>query len=103
MKKSIFCLTVILLLSVFPSTVIASEKSPVPINNATTEIPAEIKTLLNRLDEIKTMDKSNLKSFERKELRKELREIKKEIKSKGGGLYLSASAIIIILLILLIL
>jgi hypothetical protein len=103
MKKTVFYLIIVLLLSVFPNTVLASEKSPIPIDKPTTEIPAEFKTMLNRLDEIKAMDKSNLKASERKELRKEVREIKKEIKAKGGGLYISAGAIIIILLILLIL
>jgi hypothetical protein len=103
MKKTVFYLIIVLLLSVLPNTVMASEKSPIPIDKPTTEIPAEFKTMLNRLDEIKEMDKSNLKASERKELRKEVREIKKEIKAKGGGLYISAGAIIIILLILLIL
>jgi hypothetical protein len=42
----------------------------------TKEIPAEVKTMLNRLEEIKEMDKSSLKSSEKKELRKEVREIK---------------------------
>lgn len=103
MKKTVFYLIIVLLLSVFPSTVMASEKNPVPIDKPNTEIPAEIKPLLNRLDEIKAMDKSNLESSERKVLRKEVREIKKEIRSKGGGLYISAGAIIIILLIIIIL
>ncbi|MFH4965241.1 hypothetical protein V8G69_09590 [Gaetbulibacter sp. M235] len=103
MKKTTFYLLIVMLLSVLPNTVMASEKSPAPIDKPITEIPAEIKTMLNRLDEIKEMDKSNLKSSERRELRKEVREIKKEIKAKGGGLYISAGAIIIILLILLIL
>lgn len=103
MKKTFFYLIIVILLSVFPSTVMAFEKSPAPIDKATTEIPAEFKTMLNRLDEIKNMDKSNLKSYERKELRKEVRDIKSTLKRSGGGLYISAGAIIVILLILLIL
>ncbi|HEY5687509.1 MAG TPA: hypothetical protein VIS27_04305 [Yeosuana sp.] len=103
MKKTAFYLIIAILLSVFPSKVMASEKNPIPIEKPKTEIPAEIKPLLNRLDEIKSMDKTNLDSSERKVLRKELREIKKEIRSKGGGLYISAGAIIIILLIIIIL
>jgi hypothetical protein len=43
------------------------------VNKATKEIPAEVKTMLNRLEEIKEMDKSSLKSSEKKELRKEVR------------------------------
>ena len=103
MKKTAFYLIIAILLSVFPSKVMASEKNPVPIETPNTEIPAEIKPLLNRLDEIKAMDKTNLDSSERKVLRIELREIKKEIRSNGGGLYISAGAIIIILLIIIIL
>jgi hypothetical protein len=54
--------------------------------------------MLNRLEEIKEMDKSSLKSSE-KELRKEVREIKSELKRSGQGVYFSVGAIIIIILI----
>lgn len=40
-------------------------------------MPAEVKGMLNRLEEIKTMDKSTLNSSEKKTLRKEVRAIKK--------------------------
>ncbi|WP_338360118.1 hypothetical protein [Yeosuana marina] len=103
MKKTVFYLVIVILLSVFPSTVMASEKVPVTAEKPVTEIPAEVKTMLNRLEEIKDMDKSDLKSSERKELRKEVREIKKALKSSGRGIYISTGAIIIILLILLLL
>jgi hypothetical protein len=61
--------------------------------------------LLNRLNEIKALDKSTLTRTERKELRKELRSTKAEMKqsSSGGGIYLSVGAIIIIILLLIIL
>jgi hypothetical protein len=48
--------------------------------------------MLNRLEEIKEMDKSSLKSSE-KELRKEVREIKSELKRSGQGVYFSVGAI----------
>ena len=81
----------------------ASEKNPVPIDKPTTEIPAEIKTVLNRLEEIKNMDKSDLTSSEKRELRREVRDIKKTIKASGSrGIFISTGAIIIILLVLLI-
>jgi hypothetical protein len=51
-------------------------------------VPAEVKVLLNRLDEIKAMDKSSL-NLQKKELRKEVRAIKAELKSTGNGVYLS--------------
>ncbi len=103
MKKTVFYLIMAALLSVFPCTVLASEKNPAPLDKSATEIPIEVKTLLNRINEVKTMDKSDLKSSERKELRKEVREIKKTLRSSGRGIYISTGAIIIILLLVLIL
>ncbi|WP_372755178.1 hypothetical protein [Mariniflexile sp.] len=103
MKKTVFYLVLFTTLSIFPNTALASEKKSVPVEKTPTEIPAEVKTMLNRLEDIKNMDKSDLKPEERKELRKEVREIKKEIRRSGNGIYISSGAIILILLILLIL
>lgn len=103
MKKTVFYVLVVIVLSVFPSSAMASEKNPVGTEKVPTEIPAEVKTMLNRLETIKNMDRSNLRPSERKELRKEVREIKKKIRSSGNGLYISSGAIIIILLLILIL
>jgi hypothetical protein len=88
----------VLSLCTVPATMMAAEKSPI-----TKEVPAEVKTMLNRLEEIKAMDKSSLKSSEKKELRKEVREIKSALKSSGQGVYLSVGAIIIIILLLILL
>jgi hypothetical protein len=57
--------------------------------------------MLNRLEEIKEMDK--LFKIFRKELRKEVREIKSELKRSGQGVYFSVGAIIIIILLLILL
>jgi hypothetical protein len=54
----------------------------------------------SRLEEIKHMDRSSLTREERKELRREVKGYRKEAKSMGGGIYLSAGAIIIIILVL---
>jgi hypothetical protein len=59
--------------------------------------------MLNRLEEIKDMDKSELNRSDKKALRKEVRAIKTEIRSSGNGLYISAGAIIIILLLIILL
>jgi hypothetical protein len=58
--------------------------------------------MLNRLEEIKEMDKSSLKSSEKKNF-KEVREIKSELKRSGQGVYFSGAIIIIILLLILLL
>lgn len=66
-------------------------------------VSAKPETLLLRLKEINTMDKSNLNSSEKKDLRTEVRSIKKELRKSGGGVYLSVGVIIIIVLLLIIL
>jgi hypothetical protein len=50
-------------------------------NNRTKEIPAEVQVKLDRLEEIKEMDKSDLSRSEKEELRKEVREIKADLKA----------------------
>jgi hypothetical protein len=104
MKKLSFYLMVLLLsLGTFPTTVFAAEKNVAAVKSDPKEIPAEVKTMLNRLDEIKAMDKSSLVSSEKKKLRKEVREIKSQLRSSGNGVYLSVGAIIIIILLLILL
>ena len=61
---------------------------------------AKAEVLLNRLKEIKDMDKSNLSRAEKKTLRKEVKEIKTTMKASGNGVYLSIGAILIIILLL---
>jgi ABC-type transport system involved in cytochrome bd biosynthesis fused ATPase/permease subunit len=68
-------------------------------NAAKTEEAASNK-MVERLMEIKKMDKSNLSRTERKALRKEVKEIKTTLKASNNGVYLSVGAIIIIILLL---
>ncbi|HTG65885.1 MAG TPA: hypothetical protein VL859_05880 [Flavobacterium sp.] len=101
MKKLNFYLMVMILsICVLPTSTYAAEKNTAENPK---EIPAEVKTMLNRLNEIKAMDKSNLSSAEKKELRTEVKTIKKNLKSSGHGVYLSVGAIIIIILLLILL
>ena len=101
MKKITLSMMIIVLsLSVIPTTMLAKTTEPTSINNTTKEMPAEVKLMLNRLEEIKEMDKSNLTSADKKALRKEVRAIKSNLKASGNGIYLSIGAIIIIILIL---
>jgi hypothetical protein len=108
MKKFIFCLmATILTLTFLPLQSFASAKED-PSSLVVTKPPentesAEAKTLLLRLDEIKAMDMSKLKSTEKKDLRKEVRSIKRELKDISGGVYISAGVLIVILIILVVL
>lgn len=102
-KLNFFLMIMVLSLSVFPTTMMAKEKNPIAIEATSKEVPAEIQLKLDRLEEIKDMDKSDLSRAEKKELRKEVKEIKADLKSSGNGLYLSVGAIIIIILLLILL
>jgi len=105
MKKIIFCLMAICLTLTFqpilsnatptasPSSVIVSKPSE----------STEAKALLLRLNEINALDKSKLEAQEKKNLRMEVRSIKQQLNQIGGGVYISAGALIIILLLLIIL
>lgn len=108
MKKIIICLmAAILSLTILPVQSFASAKevhtSLVAKKPAETKESAEAKALELRLNEIKAMDMSKLKSSEKKELKKEARSIKRELKDISGGVYISAGALIVILILLIIL
>lgn len=80
----------------------ASNKSPKEVALVTKPMPIEESNLLKqRLEEIKAIDKSDLNSTEKKELRDEVKSINKRLTS--GGVYISVGGLIIILLLLLIL
>lgn len=98
-KTKLYLLIIMFSLGAF-STVSASEVNPTP---PPTEIPLEIRVMLNRLEEIKEMDKSGLNRLDKKELRKEVRTIKSDIRASGNGVYISVGAIIIILLLIILL
>lgn len=85
----------LMLLSILPLKAVNTEPAPAPVTTESVEAK-----VMNRITEIKAMDKSKLTTAEKKELRKELREMKHQMKALSGGVYLSAGAIIIILLIL---
>lgn len=59
----------------------------------------------DRLNEIKSVDKSDLTRAEKKELRKEVKDIEKAMKAEAvnGGLYIGGTALIIIILLLILL
>ena len=106
MKKIIFCLmATVLSLTFLPLQSFASTKEPVSAVATKPAEPAkseEVKALSGRIDEIKAMDMSKLKSTEKKDLRKELRSTKRELKDISGGVYISAGLLIVILIVLII-
>jgi hypothetical protein len=105
MKKIVLCLMTACLSLTF---------LPLQSNAATTAEPsslvapkpaesAEAKALVLRLNEINAMDKSKLKSADKKNLRKEVKSINHKLRDIGGGVYLSLGAVILIVILLVIL
>lgn len=97
-------MTIGLSLIIQPHTLKASvDLTPAVIVTPTLSDPDLTTTLLNRLYQIDKMDKSNLKSYEKRKLRIEIRSIKSQLRAPGGGLYISAGAVILIVILLIIL
>lgn len=96
-------LTAVLLIAMCTSIAVpafaGNEPVTVPVEKANTD--ARSQQLMNRLVEIKNMDKSTLTSEEKRELRKEVKSIRRE--ERRSGVYLSVGAIIIIILLLILL
>lgn len=103
MKKILISgLTALLLLAFVPVQGAAfSDTNKVPVSETNTLIMRE-QVLIERLDEIKEMDKSVLTRSEKKELRKEVREIKQEING-NRGVFISVGSLILIALLLILL
>lgn len=80
-----------------PVKSIAADITPVSENAADTRL---LNTITNRVAEIQSMDKTNLSTAEKRELKKELKEMKHQADGLGKGVYLSVGAIIIIILLL---
>lgn len=89
-------------MSFFP-TELRAETNATSIEKSKKVESAEAKVLLNRLSEIKAMDKSTMTSSEKKQLRKEVRTLKTNLAQLNGGVYLSVGAIIVIVLLLILL
>lgn len=98
MKKLIYTLVFALTLSTTVMPAFASDKTPK--TELTAAQQAELTNIMNRVEQIRAMDKSHLNKAERKALRSELKDMKKRANGLNQGVYLSVGAIIIILLVL---
>ena len=103
MKKLIYPLLTLFLLGSFSMNSVQAAETPKPIATTTEPpIPQEVQVMINRVYEIRDMDRSSLTVAQKKELKKELRTIKSELRAISG-IYLSIGALIIIILLLILL
>ncbi|WP_319478824.1 hypothetical protein [uncultured Draconibacterium sp.] len=110
MKKAIF-FVIVMILAMSSAMAFASpkdvktdaEKSAVPVKTENKLSEAEITRLTKRVEEIRDLDKSEMNTKERKELRKELKEIKKNVKNSGGTVVISGAALVLIIILIILL
>ncbi len=73
------------------------------ISSPLSDSAADVKTaaqIVQRVNEIQSMDKTNLSSTEKRALRNELKDMKAKADTLGKGVYLSIGAIIVVILLL---
>jgi len=106
MKKTIF-FGILLVFAMSATTTFASNKdSKVNVENTAVatktenKLSAEEVAVMNaRVEEIRNMDKSNMTSMEKRELKKESKAIKENVRKDGGVIYVSVGTILLIILI----
>ena len=104
MKLKKFIIAFVLLLMATGSSFALEGKPVVSSKTSETPMPARGQELLNRLEDIKSMDIESMSRSEKRKLRKEVRSIEKEMREiNNGGVYISVGGIIIILLLLILL
>ena len=106
MKKTIFFVC-LMFFSLSASTAFATVSNPKNVTESAT-VPDkkenklsedELSRLKNRVEEIRDMDKTNLTSKEKRDLRKELRGIKETVRRDGGYVYIGTGALILIIIL----
>lgn len=105
MKKIIHISLIALVLIGFSFNSFALEtKNSTIIPKSEAQIEARLSEIKNRVEVIRNIDRSNLTSSQKKELRTELRVIKNEARGiSNSGIYLSVTALLVIIIILIIL
>lgn len=106
MKKSIFGFLMIFMLSATMAFAgennlkAASDNSAAVVKTENKLSAEEVTRLTKRVEEIRSMDKSELTSVEKRELRKEVKGIKENVRKNGEVIYISGGTILLIILII---
>jgi molecular chaperone DnaK (HSP70) len=80
-----------------------TEKSAIPAKKENKLSDEEIDRITKRVEEIRKMDKSDLTSEEKSELKSELKDMKESVKKAGGGIYIGGAALILIIILIILL
>ncbi len=80
-----------------------SDKSAVPVKTENKLSEEEISRLTKRVEEIRSMDKTDMTVKEKRELNKELRVIKENVKKSGGYVYIGGASLLLIIILIILL
>ena len=108
MKKTIF-FGILMIFTLSSTIAFASKKesktaieNSVAVTKTENKLSAEeVAVMTARVEVIRNMDKSNMTSMEKRELRTELKAIKENVRKDGGVIYISVGTVLLIVLILL--
>jgi peptidoglycan hydrolase CwlO-like protein len=101
-KTTFFAIVLIFILSATTSFAGKSDlKNAVPVKAENKLSETEVTRLKNRVEEIRSMDKSEMTSIEKRELRKESKGIKENVRKSGGVVYIGGGTLLLIILIIL--
>lgn len=95
----LFAMATILTMSSYAAT---GTGESIPVSTPAASDP-EMQRMVNRLEEIKAMDLENMPRSERRKYAREVKQIEKRMKAVGGGVYISAGALILIIVLLILL
>lgn len=100
LRKTTTALFLVLAMALSFGGYAAPTSSEVPATNTSAANEAEMQQMMNRLEEIKAMDLENMPRSEKRKYAKEVKQIQKKMNAVGGGVYISAGALIIIIILL---
>jgi hypothetical protein len=106
MKKTIF-IALLMIFSLSASTAFAGKsdsKATTPVATENKLSAEEVNRLKTRVEEIRSLDKSEMTVLEKRELRKESKSIKENVRRDGGGyIYLGGGTLLLVLVLILLL
>lgn len=102
MKKAIFIAFLMIFTMVSSSTFAnkAEAKTVAPLATENKLSAEEVSRMNKRVEEIRSMDKSEMTGSEKRELRKESKGIKENVRRSGEVIYISGGTLLIIILII---
>jgi len=101
MKKTIF-IAIMMIFTLGATTFAAKNdlKSTTPVATENKLSTEELSQMKNRVEEIRSMDKSEMTVSEKRELRKESKGIKENVRKSGEVIYISGGTLLLIILII---